>query len=596
MNKILYILIPIIYFISFLALKCHQGISNSDADTWMHLSFIEQNLNDFFHGDNIHKYNIKDFVDYILRRDNANMNGTELIWTIPYNFVIILFSILFFVLGFDIHQSLNLSSYIIGPCIMFLNIIILNMILSLIWKKDIRIKVFSIIVFVSIFNLILLSYSFPGRVSHHPLTLSFCMLSFYHILKWGKTLQYKSAILSGFFLMLSCWSSMETLPFSMIMIFLIWIICIYRGNKESGLCFYKLNLGLFYLTLSILFSGVCSLFLDHPLQGFWYCRIDRYSIFQLFTLILGLIVALLFRTYVIKYNLIKYSFPKKICSLILVTCIFLLIWVTFVISFVHFPINLSDFYFYQYFWKVDAENLSVIKEYNDISFYMPAMPALCLTLFCMLKSKKHKVFWFYCSFILFGLICIGLCSLRLMMYADMLSVLVYVFLIRKYLEKSIKIFNILLLVCSIFFVSLIFTSQNVLTDSCSINQKEGKIISDFIGNNSNVMTDIWIAPNIIWNTNLNTVSGPYHPNLSGIHDEGVFWIGDFSDNKIEQEIKNIILKRNIKGIISCNKDMYLNENYYSKNTIKQLLHNNKNLSWIDPHFIKIKNLYIYKIK
>jgi hypothetical protein len=65
MNKILYILIPVIYFISFFVLKFHQGIGNSDADTWMHLSFIEQNLNDFFYGDNIHKYNIKDFVDYI---------------------------------------------------------------------------------------------------------------------------------------------------------------------------------------------------------------------------------------------------------------------------------------------------------------------------------------------------------------------------------------------------------------------------------------------------------------------------------------------------------------------------------------------------
>jgi hypothetical protein len=49
--------------------------------------------------------------------------------------------------------------------------------------------------------------------------------------------------------------------------------------------------------------------------------------------------------------------------------------------------------------------------------------------------------------------------------------------------------------------------------------------------------------NIIWNTNLNTVSGPYHPNLSGIHNEGVFWIGDFSDKKIEQEIKKYNIKK-----------------------------------------------------
>lgn len=594
-KKLLYIIIPVFYLIIFFILKFYQGFSQSDADTWMHLNLIEQTINDFLHGDATHRYNFYDFTDCIMRRDNANGGGTELIWTLPYNMFIILCSSVFWIFGYNIHQSLDLTSYVIGPIIMMLNIFIFTKILSLIWNKKTLLNSFPIIVFLSVFNIILLSYSLPSRVSHHPLTLSFCMLSLYYILKWGKSLNFKDSILAGIFLTTSCWSSMETLPFCMIIIYVIWNICLYRGYNIKGIWAYKLKYGLLYMFISILFLGTLILFIDHPLQGFWHSRFDRYSIFQLFTLLLGVFIGIISRENIVRYNLSTLSPYKKFIYSILLSVIFLILWMIFVVFFIKSSINVSDYYVYQYFWKVDTENLSILQEYNDVSFYLPVVPIFIITFFIMIKAK-NKIFWSQCFFILAGLIFIGLCSLRLMIYADMLSILIAIMWIYNKIKSYTNVFVILLGALSLFYILFINVAKIQYKDSCSINEKEGKIISNFIGDNYNVMTDIWIAPNIIWNTNLNTVAGPYHPNISGIHDTGIFWIGDMNNKNVQNEIQNIIKKRNIKGIISCNKNIYLNENYYSKNTMKQLLHNNSHFSWIDYKYIRLKDLYIYKTK
>lgn len=126
------------------------------------------------------------------------------------------------------------------------------------------------------------------------------------------------------------------------------------------------------------------------------------------------------------------------------------------------------------------------------------------------------------------------------------------------------------------------------------------------GNNHNVMTDIWDAPSIIWHTydshdkddnnGLNTVSGPYHPNMDGLIDEAFFWSAPLTPDNVIR-MKEIIHKRHLVGGISCVTAASSSPMVFDKDSLQSKLFRGQYPDWIVMQDYKGSGQYkLFKFK
>lgn len=107
------------------------------------------------------------------------------------------------------------------------------------------------------------------------------------------------------------------------------------------------------------------------------------------------------------------------------------------------------------------------------------------------------------------------------------------------------------------------------------------------------LTNIFIAPRLIYETGINTVGSPYHNNIDGITDAiEIFLLSD--ENLIKKELK----KRKITYIIVPNKKEGINLDYLKKapkNSLYKTLINGKKYDWLEPMEKNNSQYVFYKI-
>lgn len=572
----------------------------SDPDNWMHMDFMQQVLTG--NVDTSKSGLLGSITNYWYLRDNAGAGGMEIIWTLPYDLLILLCSLPALLLGYGIHDSLESARVFIGPLCFFFCIMSAWYILSAFSLKSHIVKNISWTTLFMFMSLSLIGYSLPYRISHHPFTLALSLLALGNALFLIRFPCKKYGIYLGLLVVMASWSSMETLPFLLLVNFIVWASSIFLTNSD-----YRKN-AINYYVLSTIGFGALALIMDHPMQGILSLRIDRYSIVQF----LILVMAASFNYVFCRASQFRMNNALKLTTLVGLSALFLGVVVSLIMVFVPMPIDMSDSLIVRYFWRQNAENLSLFTDRTGLKFFMfPCIPALVMALIITLKRvhKKDFVLWVIFTLFLLGCDFEGVMSLRLNVYPSAISGMFLCVLFQRFASrlngkrkdkyKSDIILSMALFITGIALLTFSLYPQSikqVTPDKCLMDANLGKKIFDEFGNNANIMTDIWDAPSILWftydknsgnNSGVNVVGGPYHPNKAGLHDEALFWSSDYSNAENSNNIMQMIKARHLKGAVSCVTPLTTLPQIFNKNSIQMLLLNKKHPSWMIP--VDVKN-------
>ena len=376
---------------------------------------------------------------------------------------------------------------------------------------------------------------------HHVLILLLQLISFAFLMRWICYDKKKSAFLAGLFAAMSIWVTVES------WIFFFMVLSVFL----SGFVFYKRQLDaaitfVFGAFLTTLIATV----INPPAQGFLYFDMGRISI--AFVAMVGILLLLL--KIINRYNIDKYSVLKKIICLIPIGCVSLC-WMV-ALYYPVFTSELVDVWMYRI-----NEMKSPLNSVKTTLCYL-GTSLVSIFLWCHIVLCKRKLdFWHLAiGVFLLGYFLLTSYSMRFFIFLSLYAIIPFVDWIKfktKDMKKDDLIPNQVMLVSFCYFLGaiLIISCTNLLLD----NEKEKTKL--FLQDNyllksgeKTVLSDVFMGPEIIFETGRPVVATPYHRNEEGIMDSHFIFYGTDMNN-----VYKLLKKHQVEDVFLT---VLINNNYY----------------------------------
>ena len=230
---------------------------------------------------------------------------------------------------------------------------------------------------------------------------------------------------------------------------------------------------------------------------------------------------------------------------------------------------------------------------SGLSIYYLSYPLISLFLLILLFKKDFNNVWYYSLFIFFTVyLFISVKSMRFLPYLILISTLVIVqYVSCKKLNYS-KFFSIVLLLCSIEYISFITQILFIKDDA---KQENSSIPIYYIKQlnlpQGSVVTDLFLTPFVIWYADRPTIASSFHGNIEGIVDNHKIL---FSSD--EKEVVNLIKKHEVGSILLPvieNGDFYISPENNCDKLYAKLSKCNNYPNWLRK--IHDENFYLYEV-
>ena len=378
----------------------------------------------------------------------------------------------------------------------------------------------------------------------------------------------KSAFLAGLFAAMSIWVTVES------WIFFFMVLSVFL----SGFVFYKrqLDAAITFVLGSFLTTLIATV-INPPAQGFLYFDMGRISI--AFVAMVGILLLLL--KIINRYNIDKYSVLKKIICLIPIGCVSLC-WMV-ALYYPVFTSELVDVWMYRI-----NEMKSPLNSVKTTLYYL-GTSLVSLFLWCHIVLCKRKLdFWHLAiGVFLLGYFLLTSYSMRFFIFLSLYAIIPFVDWIKfktKDMKKDDLIPNQVMLVSFCYFLGsiLIISCTSLLLD----NEKEKTEL--FLQDNyllksgeKTVLSDVFMGPEIIFETGRPVVATPYHRNEEGIMDSHFIFYGTDMNN-----VYKLLKKHQVEDVFLT---VLINNNYYKnapEDSFYKRILSQKNM----PEWFELKHL------
>lgn len=374
----------------------------------------------------------------------------------------------------------------------------------LLWVQDCFMKVF-------LFN----------RPDHHAVHIFLTVLSVWLLIKYIFSKNDKVLIYVGLSCALFLWTAAEgIISFGLVMAFLyggyLWFNYPYNALKKTAFSFACFVL-LFWL-------------INPPVQGLFYPDNGRLSV---------LFAAVAWYVFGVIYIFEKIA-DKKMHFMLSVASFLLLVAVLWFCGYLALPLDES---IQKAFTSRISEMEAGIKIYNLI------YPLTALLLWGFLwyrKQVNREVLWLWSVFG-GGYLCLCFWAVRFCGFEAVFSSLIIAYWITGKKIKNIAFYGLTLLLMSLEFICFLITSAFKYDLTKTISEPaifDIRILTEYPFKNGSVVTDVFMAPYVIWFAGQPTITSPYHTNIEGIVDNhNILFSVD------EDEVLGLLHKHKVKTIV-----------------------------------------------
>lgn len=550
-----YLLLVIFVFLVILVITYYKGILVNqqaelvDTDCYMRFVRVEQLAE------------TGNWYDSVIHRSNYPY-GDQLHWTRPLD--VILLAGAYVLTPFQgFHEGLLAWGIILSPLLGICCLLALFWATSSVMNRNAQRLLWLLFIAQP---LLIQIFSF-GRPDHHSLLMLLFILLLGYLFRIGKQPDNnKYILLCGFIAAFSMWVSVETI-FAIIMVYttlgVLWVI---RGEA------YARQLLLF--SLSIFIFSTVFLFIERSLSALLKVEYDKISIAHLFVFMLAVLA-----TYLL--TLIKNStlFAKLLKSTFILFASGLTIWLVFPafyqgpmagINKAIIPIWLSKVQEVQPLWSIDPYEMTIV--IGSIILF--------LFYFIYLVAKQKFTSKFYLlvpilsGFAIF--LPLGIYQVRMDYYLlVIIIILLAVFLddivsiisnskLKDVAKPILRVFVLLLFILGLPAIGLLVSSTND-TKTKAI-QPDLKTLSVFLNEYRQtdptaptILTYLDFGPELLYRTDYNLISTPYHRN-----DQGILYNYQVMGAESFDQAREMLAERSVNLIILCPESS--EKNFYKKTT------------------------------
>lgn len=360
-----------------------------------------------------------------------------------------------------------------------------------------------------------------NRPDHHAVHIFLTVLAVWLLIKYILSQNEKTLTYVGLACALFLWTAAEgIICFGLVLAFLyggyLWFNYPYKVLKKTALSFAFFTM-LFWL-------------INPPQQGWLYLDNGRLSV--LFVVVAWYIFGVIFA-------LEKITQKKLHVVMSFVLCLLLVggLWLK---GYLSLPLDES----------IQAAFVSRISEMQEgTKIYNLIYPITALILFWVLwyrKGANREILWLL-AILGSGYLFLCLWSVRFCSFEAVFSSLIIAYWISGKNMKNVAFGGLAVLLVSLEFIGFIITSafKYDLTEKISATKIfDTRILSEYPFKNGSVVTDVFMAPYVIWFSGRPTITSPYHTNIEGIVDNhNILFSTD------EDEVMQLLLKHQVKTII-----------------------------------------------
>lgn len=552
-----YFVMIIIIFLIINIIAYHKVVLNknlaelTDTDTYMRLVRVEQLAE------------TGNWYDSVIHRSNYPY-GDELHWTRLLDMILLAGAYLITPFqGFD--KGLLTFGIIISPLLGICCILALLRVTESVINKNAQ----RLLMLIFIAQPILLQVFLMGRPDHHGLIILLFVLMLgclYKIAEQSKNNNY--VLFCGFIAALSLWVSIENI-FVVIMVFItVGILWLIHGEDYAH--------KLLRFSLSTFCFCIFFLLIERPLSTLFVIEYDKISIVHIFVLMLSVIA-----TYFLTLIKSKALFNKIIKLTLILIYLGLVLWVIFPVFYqgpmaevnkAIYPIWLNKVSETQSLWTTELSNRIII--IGQTSLFV--MYLIYLVASKRFQSQLTFLLPLICGFVIF--LPLTVYMIRMSYYFEIIIIL----LLAVFLDDIIAQINLLkkrdltkslirVLVIIIFVLGL--PGLGIFLNALSNNSLENdtkipdiKELSTYLNNYQinhpdakTILTLLDFGPELLYRTNYNTISTPYHRN-----DQGILFNYEVMAAESTEQVQKMLKERSVDLLILCPKSV--EKLFYKKTT------------------------------
>lgn len=550
-----------------------KGGMTTDVDSQMRIAFLEWSMR---HGH---------LRDYLFTRDGAPW-GMLLHWTLPYDLLAVAVAAPFAIFQ-GWHLALLHAADIAGPLSFLAECAAVAALCRAAGLG--RATAWAIFVLASATSIV--GYTGIGRLTHHGITATFGTMALASAISLCRRGRPRDGIIAACWMVLAAWESIEIIPALLVAWGVVMTGVALRPSKRDGF----LVFGLALLPIAI---GV--LIVDPDPLGFFAASIDRFSAYHLVlfgVLALCVVAGVHYRARMPRFMRPLGGYGPVIwMGLLSVVPLAAVV----VLGGLLIPPSLSTDLIMHFYMHMSENELKPAWD-SPALFNNAIRPGGFIFLILVFHwfrriRTTQGVVWFVVLMLIGAEFVMGVRFARLVPYVVMSGSVVLGATLRRWTSlilsdrrgsRTTIVLCIILCVTIAYLVPMAraswatITGKQDLTDTCVIGPEMARQLQAILPPHAIVEADLWFSPEVLARTNLRTVAGPFHRNVSGIHDVAL----TFADGA-DFYARFAAAKRGVVALLACTLPIRSMDPVYDDKSLERRLAAGQVPDWLVkvPHF------------